>query len=259
MEFIRWGRSGQTTGSYEISSDDYRVINDPYEKFDLVTFTHNNRPSDPDRLLKSVDFELSFDVSINNVNTNITKDIKINHLETYNRVPSDNPNVTSADFIFFDLDDQTYLLDGKRYRLEVTETSGDTVTDSQGYVEELRSSLNYYENNSGYNNTQLNNHIRDAIELYDNSKVAVTPDSQFVDANNDNFIDGIERGEFVFLKSGENAQNSFDLQAQLVLLDAPPEIENNLEDTGSLNVGADGNKAVEWTTEDSDVSNRNVS
>lgn len=94
------------------------------EQFELGTFSHENRAASG--RLYSTTLEVSFDVNVNQTSNPMKKEIELYHFETINTnagkpFTSEDASTggTANDFVIFKNPEETKLIDGKRYSLEM--------------------------------------------------------------------------------------------------------------------------------------------
>lgn len=284
--------------SYVLSDNDRTLSTNALDKqISLGSFTHNNRAASG--ILFQGAMDVGFNVDINGISQKVHKEVDIYHIETLNSdltksTVLGSPDVimqdwpedkqqreekTADDFVVMNLKQDTYLLDGKRYRLSmgIDQNETESIKQSQANFEFMKKVVPNQENLGYQTNDQWESRFKPNMdrqiklvnyltEVNDTGKTAVEEGDvdKPLDINNDGFVDAIERGELLVIRTTEPSRGgeiatTKNLYAKLVPLDEPIQVDNNIEISGKLKKGADQPGKVLWTTTDSDVTNPNVS
>ncbi|UZA34997.1 Calx-beta domain-containing protein [Moraxella bovis] len=238
IEHLNWN------ASYTLTNDDaQKVIANPLSKdgFELVTFTHYNTSSSI--IPGSMKMKVQFTVNVNNQPTVIENIVNLTHLETYNG------GTYSQDFMVLNLENKSYMIDGKAYQLVLEKDSTGTIAGSLSYISKIKTAASEYAPDP-----RLTNHFNKFLNEYEKTKIPVAEaDKSELDINGDGFVDAIERGEMLILESPEGESNQFNLKAKLVPISTIPEFSNDLETSGKLKKGSEGPGYTEWETDEKDV------
>ncbi|AWY21138.1 Ig-like domain-containing protein [Moraxella bovis] len=238
IEHLNWN------ASYTLTNDDaQKVIANPLSKdgFELVTFTHYNTSSSI--IPGSMKMKVQFTVNVNNQPTVIENIVNLTHLETYNG------GTYSQDFMVLNLENKSYMIDGKAYQLVLEKDSTGTIAGSLSYISKIKTAASEYAPDP-----RLTNHFNKFLNEYEKTKIPVAEaDKSELDINGDGFVDAIERGEMLILESPEGESNQFNLKAKLVPLSPTPEFSNDLEISGKLKKGSEGPGHTKWETSEAGV------